>query len=505
MVVDPQAPELTVSDFRSLALATNTCLLLHDAATKRILWANPAACELLGWSVAELRPLTASDMSSSAQQYDRVLGRAWLQVAAETGVNRIEWHYRTRDGRVIPTEAVAVRVELAQGPALLVHFRDIEREQAIERQLRLTTSYVESLAQHTSTIAVMLDAAGVVRFATDTALAALGAPAEREPGRLEDLARITVGSTAGGPVGWTAAAAAAAPVTHVQLDVTRSGGERAWLEGTLEAVQGGDEQDGFLMILHDVSDRVHGQLRRQRELHQENYLARYNAMGDMAMAIAHELGQPLAAAYNFLAGAAARARTAGAAAAPTTTGEDPVAYGIANATRQIERARAIVNALRSFVGHLEQIEREEDLNGIVDECLHFVQLRAADAGVEVRLDLSPDPVHVRCERVLTGQVLLNLCFNAIDALAGVPPEQRRLTVTTRDEGGSGLLTVDDAGPGLTRDPFEESFTSKEHGSGIGLALSHRIVTRQHGTIWAERSPDGGSRFAVRLPRSVAGR
>ncbi|WP_447644523.1 ATP-binding protein [Nocardioides zeae] len=70
------------------------------------------------------------------------------------------------------------------------------------------------------------------------------------------------------------------------------------------------------------------------------------------------------------------------------------------------------------------------------------------------------------------------------------PEQRRLTVTTRDEGGSGLLTVDDAGPGLTRDPFEESFTSKEHGSGIGLALSHRIVTRQHGTIWAERSPDG---------------
>lgn len=500
MVVDPQAPELTLGDFRSLAMATNTCLLLHDADTKRILWANPAASDLLGWSVAELRPLTASDMSSSAQQYDRVLGRAWLQVAAETGVNRIEWHYRTRDGRVIPTEAVAVRVELDQGPALLVHFRDIEREQAVERQLRLTTSYVESLAQHTSTIAVMLDAEGVVRFATDTALAALGAPAEREPGRIEELARITAGGATGSPVGWDEAAAAAAPVTHVQLDVTRPGGERAWLEGTLEAVQGGDEQDGFLMILHDVSDRVHGQLRRQRELHQENYLARYNAMGDMAMAIAHELGQPLAAAYNFLAGAAARARTAGAPEA--TPQADPVAYGIASATTQIERARAIVNALRSFVGHLEQIEREEDLNEIVDECLHFVQLRAADAGVEVRVDLAPEPVHVRCERVLTGQVLLNLCFNAVDALAGVAPEQRRLTITTRDEGGSGLLTVDDAGPGLTRDPFEQSFTSKEHGSGIGLALTYRIVTRQHGTIWAERSPDGGSRFAVRLPRSA---
>lgn len=502
MVVDPQAPELTLTDFRSLAMATNTCLLLHDADTKRILWANPAASELFGWSVTELRPLKANDMSSSAQQYDRVIGRAWLQSAADAGINRTEWHYRTRDGRVIPTEAIAVRVELAHGPALLVHIRDIEREQEIERELRLTTSYVESLAQHTSTMAVMLDPDGVIRFATDTVLAALGAPSDGDPGRMDSLAQISV---SGEVVSWASAAAAATPVTHVQLDVARPSGDRIWLEGTLEAVQGGNEQDGFLMILHDVSNRVHGQLRRQRELHQENYLARYNAMGDMAMAIAHELGQPLTAAYNFLAGAAARSRVESAAedtADSATTHRDFVGYGISNAMTQIGRARAIVNSLRSFVGHLEQIERDEDLNEIVDECLHFVQLRADEAGVRVWLDLAPEPVHVRCERVLTGQVLLNLCFNAVDALSRLPPQQRNMTITTRDDGGSGLLTVDDAGPGLTHDPFEQSFTSKEHGSGIGLALSYRIITRQHGTIWAERSPDGGSRFAVRLPRKA---
>src|SRR5690606_19200752 len=119
---------------------------VHDAATKNILWANPAACETLGWSLPELRPLKANDMSSTAPQYHRVLGRAWLQEAVERGTSRIEWHYRTRTGRVIPTDAIATRVELAQGPAVMVQFRDIEREQGVEQQLRRTTSSIDALA-----------------------------------------------------------------------------------------------------------------------------------------------------------------------------------------------------------------------------------------------------------------------------------------------------------------------------------------------------------------------
>src|SRR4051794_1856604 len=141
MQVDPRAPELVSGDFVAMMHASRMCVLVHDAGTKRILWANPAASELLGWSVSELRPLKANDMSSSAQQYDRVIGRALLQEAVEKGTCRYEWHYRSRSGRVIPTDVHAVRVELAQGPAVMVQFRDIEREQEIEQRLRLTTSY----------------------------------------------------------------------------------------------------------------------------------------------------------------------------------------------------------------------------------------------------------------------------------------------------------------------------------------------------------------------------
>jgi two-component system, LuxR family, sensor kinase FixL len=84
-------------------------------------------------------------------------------------------------------------------------------------------------------------------------------------------------------------------------------------------------------------------------------------------------------------------------------------------------------------------------------------------------------------------------------MAAARTENRRVVVTTRRGDGVAELTVDDHGRGLPRDPFEESFTAKEAGSGIGLALSYRIITRQHGHIWAEQRPEGGSRFGFALP------
>ncbi|MFE5568536.1 MULTISPECIES: PAS domain-containing sensor histidine kinase [Amycolatopsis] len=492
MEVDPIAPELATGDFVAMMNASKACVLVHDAATKNILWANPAACEMLEFSLSELRPLKANHMSSSAQQYDRVIGRAWLQAAVEHGSSRIVWHYRSKSGRVIPTDAVAIRVELERGPAVMVQFRDIQRAEEIERELKLTTSYVDALARHTSTVAFMLDAAGAVRFATDSALTFLGLTGDDDRLAGEPLtayARLYLG---GRPVRWAEVVAGADPVGPVQLELP--GESSTWLEGSLERLSE-SEVDAYLMILHDVSERVRGEARRELELRHENYLARYNAMGDMAMAIAHELGQPLAAAANFIAGIRARAATM----ADGGDVREQMGYGLDSVARQIDRAKDIVGSLRSFVGHLEQVEQVVDLNEIVRECLYFIELSAAPNSVAVEVRLDPAPVLVRCERVLTGQVVMNLCLNAIDETTECEPPQRRITVGTQAKEGVGVLTVDDHGRGVARDPFAESFTSKPGGSGIGLALSHRIITRQHGSIWAERRDGGGSRFGFALP------
>lgn len=505
MQVDPQAPELVHTDFLAMMNATSLCVLIHDAETHTIIWANPAACELLEWSVTELRPLKADQMSSSAQEYDRVIGRAWLQEAVEKGRSRIEWHYRSSTGRVVPTEAVATRVELAQGPAVMVQFRDIEREQAVERELRQTTAYVETLSRHTAAGVVVLSPDGVVQHVTDQALAQFGVSRTDMAGhRLDDVASVQIDRRGDRErTGWAAAVGAADPIATVRLRLRRRTGagpsRSAWLGGTLERMH----QPGiaeFVLTVYDISERV----RAEQAYDQENYLARYNAMGDMAMAIAHELGQPLAAANNFLAGVRARARTL-EGCAEIAGATEMLAFGLDGAERQIERAATIVSSVRSYVGHLEQVSGRVDLNDVVEECLYFVGLRADPAGIEVELDLCSDPVPVRCERVLTGQVVLNLCFNAVDELSQCEPGSRVLRISTStatyDGKTSGMVTVEDRGRGLTQDPFAESFTSKERGSGIGLALSYRIITRQHGMIWAESREGGGTRFAFTLPRA----
>jgi PAS domain S-box-containing protein len=499
MQVDPRAPELVTEDFVAMVNAAPYCVLIHDAATKNILWANPAACALLEFSLTEIRPLKANDMSSSAQQYDRVIGRAWLQDAVEHGISRIEWHYRSRSGRVIPTDAFAVRVDLAQGPAVMVQFRDIEREQQIENELRVATSYIDALARHTSTVAFILDGSGTIRFATDSALQHLGLSGECDPplgNALTAYARFVLG---GNPAPWTSVAAAAVPVSPLRLEVRRAAGTSVWLEGSVEWLPE-QETDAYLLILHDVSNRVRDEKQRDLELRHENHLARYNAMGDMAMAVAHELGQPLAAASNFLAGARAGIRTL-AEHHPERVAQ--VEYGVSSAVRQIDRVATIVSALRAFVGHLEHVQQIVDLNDVVAECLYFIELRARAHHVRVDVQVDPMPLPVRCERVLTGQVVMNLCFNAIDEMSHVSEQNRVLLIETARQPDSAVLTVSDRGRGLDRNPFDESFTSKEHGSGIGLALSHRIITRQHGSIWGEHREGGGASFGFALPLAPA--
>ncbi|KQU33148.1 PAS domain-containing sensor histidine kinase [Rhodococcus sp. Leaf233] len=491
MSMDSRVPELVPADFVEMMNAAQVCVLVHDGATKSILWANPAACAMLEFDLDEMRPLKANDMSSSAQQYDRVVGRAWLHEAVECGSSRIEWHYRSKSGRIIPTDAIATRIELRQGPAVMVQFRDIENEQRTERALRLTTTYVDALSRNTSTIAFVLDETGAIGFATDTAMEHLGIDPSVEPPAGRSLASYASFHVAGRRSTWRDLARDASPVASVRLEVLAAEGRTRWLDGSVERLQE-DEVSAYLMLLHDVSDRVRTEEMRGLELQRENYLARYNAMGDMAMAIAHELGQPLAAAGNFLAGVET-----------ILTGDGHLAsrveYGLTSAHRQIERAATIVSTLRTFVGHLEQIDQTVDLNTVVTECLYFIRLRAEQNSVRIDFELADDPVRVRCERVLTGQVIINLCFNAIDEMAQCALPDRTITLSTGNREDGGAFTVTDRGRGLQRNPFEESFTTKQSGSGIGLALSYRIITRQHGSIWYTPGAEGGSVFGFVLP------
>ena len=113
----------TRRDFEQMCLHSGMGILIHEASSKNILWANPSACRMFGFTLEELKPLKAHHMSAQERQYRRELGVAWLQAAVIYGSSRKQWKYRTKDGTDFLTDCRATLVEFEDCLAVMVEFR----------------------------------------------------------------------------------------------------------------------------------------------------------------------------------------------------------------------------------------------------------------------------------------------------------------------------------------------------------------------------------------------
>ncbi|MCG2624360.1 PAS domain S-box protein [Arthrobacter sp. I2-34] len=484
-------------DFGAMLAALRHCILIHDAESKDILWANPAACEMLGFTLEELRPLKAPDMSSSERRYRRSVGRQWLQNAVEHGTSRTEWMYRTKAGVDFLTEAIATRVRLSERTVVMVQFRDIEKEDALKSDLQRTESRLRAFTDSMREALLVVADDGVVSYASHSAESQLGISlGELLGSRLADFCTDDSKPALEQALSVTGTSPRS---SSFRLALRRDDGSDNWFAVNPHRIDLQDDLRGTLLFLHDITDRIRFEKEHQHDQDRLNYLARQNVMGDLAMALAHELGQPLTAATNFITGAKRRLDAAGDV-------PEGLAYGLDNAQKQIERANQILRSLKGFVGTLETSEQVVDLNKIVRDCLYFIDLTAEAHQTSVKVNLHEAPIPIRCEMVLIGQVVMNLCRNAVEEMARFPQQEREVTIETRPVDGFGEFSVSDRGRGLAHFPdgriFDGAFTTKVGGSGVGLALSHRIITRQRGTITAMENHPGGSIFRFRLPQAA---
>lgn len=484
--------EFALTDYRGLIDSLRYCVIAHDADTKAILWANQAACEFLGFTLEELEPLTVADISGGAPGYGREMGRAWLQRAVEDGVSSIEWCARTRAGEEIMTEATAIRVKLQSQTVVLSQFRDVVRETKIQRDLFRSEGRIRAFLGNLAEGIVVLDELAMVEYASESAARLLRTDVSRMVGAdFRDYCDPATRQTLNGQLSTTSQGG---PVQRSRYRLVGADGNARWYSASCQYLDIESDLRGHLLLFHDITDRVEGEETHRRDMARLEYLARYNAMGNMAMAIAHEVAQPLAAACNFLEGARGR---------PGSNDPDRMEQGLDGAKAQIERANQILTSLRQFVAQFEQSTRPADLNDIVEECRHLLDVPARGNSVDLRLYLCAGPLPVLCERVLIGQVVLNLGFNAIDEMAGWPAGQRSVEIRTRMVGASAEVAVLDRGHGLSAFPggriFDGDFTSKPHGSGIGLALSQRIIMAHGGQISARENAPRGAVLAFQLP------
>ncbi len=158
----------TSNDFFTLIEAMPLCIILHDAHSKEILWANTAALDALGFTLEELTPLKAPDMTRNAPKYRRSVGLRWLEGAARTGQRAIEWCYRSKQGVEILSEAVATLMHLEGRDVLMVQFRDISKEDKVKRDLKRFESRLKAFMQDLAEGVAVLGPQGEIRFISDS-------------------------------------------------------------------------------------------------------------------------------------------------------------------------------------------------------------------------------------------------------------------------------------------------------------------------------------------------
>ena len=136
----------------------------------------------------------------------------------------------------------------------------------------------------------------------------------------------------------------------------------------------------------------------------------------------------------------------------------------------------------------------------------FVEPDLIAPGIEIVEEHETDLPNVQVDPIQTEQVILNLVRNAIDADRADSDRGKRLQIraTTRLQAPSTVtVSVRDNGRGVDPDRveflFDEFYTTKEHGLGLGLSISRSIVESYGGALWLESTSPSGTTFCFSLP------
>jgi two-component system sensor kinase FixL len=256
----------------------------------------------------------------------------------------------------------------------------------------------------------------------------------------------------------------------------------------------------FVGIVHDLSSlyqeretyEAHLQTLREELVH----VARVSELGQVSAGIAHELNQPLTAMLNY-ANAARRL-----AASDKPENMEKVRDVVAKVAQQAERSGQIVRRMRDFLEKRVGQRAAEDIVAIVDDALALGLIGAKASNIKIHFDPEATLPAVLVDRVQIQQVLVNLLRNAIEAMTETTRRELTLTVSRQTKDRVEIV-VTDTGHGIATAMASQLFkpfvTTKDHGMGIGLAISKTIIEAHGGTLTAEPNPDGGTIFRFTLP------
>jgi len=258
---------------------------------------------------------------------------------------------------------------------------------------------------------------------------------------------------------------------------------------------GNHEAELLSAFLPQASIAVHN-AQRTESLHSKMIAAeRKHAMADLARGVSHDLNNALGAVLPLVQ---QLCEEAGAGELDQQTGTEDL--------RQIERSlhtcRRIFSGMLTFARRAAASIGQGSVRQAVDGTLAILEDGMRKRGIDVAVDVSDDLPSIAGAQSDLEQLMLNLVTNARDAM----PDGGRLRIAARHEPPHLMVVVEDTGCGIAPDVLarvhEPFFTTKPHGSGLGLSICRSIVWDVGGDMRFDSRPGEGTRVTLLLPAAV---
>ena len=256
--------------------------------------------------------------------------------------------------------------------------------------------------------------------------------------------------------------------------------------------------EGLVCFIRDLRQirRLEQQMTHQaRILHQDKMMS----LGRLAASVAHEINNPLSGVLNYLK-LMVRILNRGH---PATDDLDKFARYLDTAACETERCSRIVSNLLTFSRKSSEVNQPVQVNELLERCIVLSRHRLELSGIDFESRVSPHPMVVKGDINQLQQCVINLIFNAVDAMPG--GGQLILSARPSRDARNIEISVSDNGSGITPEDqeriFEPFFTTKAEGAGVGLGLSttYGIIDRHGGNIRLQSQPGKGTVFTIDLP------
>jgi two-component system, NtrC family, sensor histidine kinase AtoS len=269
------------------------------------------------------------------------------------------------------------------------------------------------------------------------------------------------------------------PVTRGEASISRPDGT-VWLGYNTALLT--DQQEKPLGVILSFSDLTEvKRLQEQMELRE-----RLTALGEMSAGIAHELRNPMAVIAGYLKLFSRKA-------------DDAQKKILGDIGDEINGMNRIIGDLLMFARPAALNRVQVNIQELLEGCLAAVlQARGGGPVVTTRISLSGE--HIAADEGLLKQSFCNIIQNAVEAM----PDGGELGIESRLVGREVIVSIRDAGSGILADKLKKIFlpffTTKDKGTGLGLALAHKFILSHGGRIEVESEEGKGSLFTVSLPK-----